>query len=731
MPGLLLYDGINLPFNEMSSGDESVEYSEDGIDVLRLKRTYTIDSVFTPDAIHCPAILAGLPANFTAAQLLNAYQCHLRAPRKQLEIIFGNGDMLFLPAGADAKGGPFPEIQSFTNFAGSSTCHIKYRITCYTSGCCDDISATPDNSVPTAGSGAVGALAGGVGGGGKVQWRSNRWTESVDLSGDDFRTTKTRSGKIVINAGANVIDAFRGTVTPTLPPGFLRTKANYQIATDGLSMSYTFVDEEQWAMPPPGAVKATGTSRISADRGIWKFVEVTLRLHGDVKQDKNNLLKLAVTVVMNKLNSIGVARQATGKNAGKWMATSGYIMEQMYENKIEVSVRSLVQPNTKNQINVKVQQAKDFVVGLIDPLGIAAGIAGLFAPAPPAPNAAVKPGDAMPVPKGLDPNFGGIGPKPWGSEGAGTQPDMGLYSTAGLVMIAAAFRDPCLQATISQIVTLTGSGGMGDPSPAPNAGVDPELKSGSMGNFIPPAAAPNAPLPGQPGFVPLEFFAIPSSAPTANATSVSSGSIVSNIVLANVSFVDNPTDPTQQISTDSGISALYTDYQVHLKIEKNYNNVVMVEQRAGGKTHVIPTSAMSKKLVMEWSCQRVGEPPTIPQEDCGDSNCVILNAAYNPGSTEVDESGNLLCSSAGRYEYQFLDPSQAERAGTGMPPWASELLGGPNEPIVYDGPQLVSTTEGQITSDMFAQNLQKWQNIANADSGSGYSTLQGNPSTGT
>lgn len=704
------YDGIALPFTVTEAADENQKYSEDGIDLLYTERVYQFSSVFTPQAIHTAAVVAAAPRNPTAADILNVYRCRLAEPRKALRIDFDGGVIVNIPEGQDAKGGPFPEVLSLTRFAGSDTLHIKFKIRCYTIDCCAEsgvreLSNNPER-IPDAN-----------GGGSAVQWRSNRWTEGVEISGEDFRSVITRTGKLVIRPGELVCDAFRGLVTPAVPPNFLRQRASYQIATDGLSMAYTFVDEEQWCMPPPGAIRASGTCRISADRGIWRYVDVTVSLVGDVKQSKFNLLQLAVTVCMHKLEKCGVAKN----KAGQWLSTQGAIVEQMYSNKIEVSVRALLQPAKKNQTvdtELRSRQAQNALIGAA--VGALAfnpalgAIIGWNATSPPVPAVPPKP-DAKPIPKGLDLDFKGIGGKPWGSDGFGVQPDMGLRSTGAITLVAAAFRDPCLTETIRELRSVPEAM---NPTLQGKPGVEPGMtveKQQNPPGFVGPPAPKTepfvGPLPQGVAPRPNDYFFNPPK----------KGSTKSNAVrAAEVSIVDTPDEPTQFISTgsqaDTGISALYTNYEIFLKVEEDEQSYVCTEQRAGGLTHVIPTSAPTKKLIAEWTCERVGEPPAIPDSNLGDPNCVLLRKSYSPGTVELDEAGVLICGSAGRYEYQFLDPALADKLGAGLPPWAAELLGGASRPVIYGGPKMIEDGTA-VSTPTFIENLENWKGGSEAGGG--------------
>lgn len=701
----LTYNAVTFPFQKTEGADEQMEYSDDGMDLLRVRRTYTVVATIT--AASFPAGVA--KAGDTYAMAIKRLECALKVPRCELQIEFGEGTILYHPPANDAKGGPFPEVLSITNWTGSGqdAFTLRFRVTCYTSGCCDTTGSNTGGGSQESASQLV-------------QWLSNRWTESVDISGEDFRTTRNRNGKLVIRPGKLSPDAFRGLVTPPVPKGFLRTRAHYTLQSDNLALLYSFSDEEQYMMPPPGVVKASGTCRISADRGIFRTVEISLRLTGDVQQSKTHLLEVGSTIVLQKLQEQGAPVDAKGA----LVALSGSISEQLYRNEIEISMRAMLAPKkTTSALSKKVQaigtglaRGASFLVnpflGLYNAYktynefqaansapslgGVGGAIAGI--------GDSLKAGEAPPagdkkLPDGVVPNLKNFGKAPWGSD-SGVVPDFGLRSTAGLSLLAAALRDPCLY----EAVVAPGAGGV-EEDIVNDDFVGPPAPDDFVG---PPAPAPESEFQLTPPAPNTYFWPLFKNQPAAVAPNgdagLPSGTSAPPAASPTFEVVDDVGEFGSQVSAEYS-SSLYTDYRIFQRVIDNQSMVALTEQRAGGLTHFIPVAAPTKTLEIQWTCERVGAPPAVLPTASDDDNLVYLRGEYDPGTGDTDESGTLMFRASGRYFYGYKNPALAA-PGLALPPWLNEQLGGSDAPALTTA-QAVNP-DSDPTADAFTLELDEW-----------------------
>lgn len=728
----MIYNGINLPFQKMTDASEEAVRTEDGMDYLYTKRSYTVESVLDPSI---PGLL--LPGEtFIAA--IKRIEHKLLEARRELSLGFGNGTVLKVAVGFDAKNGPFPEVLQFTRFDGQTHALIRFRITCHTIDC----------------EGVRGP-----------QWLSNRWTESVRISGEDFRTVKTRRGKLIVRPGPLFVDALRGLITPVIPPMFLRTVANYEVQSDGLALSYHFEDEEQYALPVAGSVKASGTCRISAEKGIWRYAEVSVKLIGDVLQNKQKLVQLAAIVAMDRIERIGPARDGP---KGRFMLISGAVAEELWKNEITLTIRTLLQPerkapglNLKDIINKIADAVKrnvgdlvpDFVpdFGNFDPRkwgkdepNNAGKIGGNIFKLPkaggvPGNNAAFPPpgkiGEVR-LPKGL--GIDSFGPKPYG----GDQPDMGLRSTAGLGLVAAALGDPCMMRAIQDFNGKV-------PLPTTNIGQEIQdqigfqafraplgplgLQRGHVGgNFGGPwsvvGAAIGAGVAGAAGSVGgvggvfgSNFGAGVGGGGGGGGGGGAFGEGSSGIGYGPIEIVRGGNNPvlTRVVEVANGpgivddsadylMGGIYTDYRVASRFENNSSFAVLTEQRAKGLTHFIPTAAASTRMVVEWTATRVGEPPVIPDSNLQDDNAVLLSTVtYPPCLDDLSEDGvTLLFTFSGVYTYGFKDQDKI-KGGATVPPWMADLMGLQPRATIYGGPVLANVSGTELVAGV--ADLAKWE----------------------
>lgn len=223
----------------------------------------------------------------------------------------------------------------------------------------------------------------------------NRWSETVDIDNRNY-STRTREGKFVIrsdNAGNKIADEIRNQMAVVgVPKGFLRQPSQYIVDPSGLGIQYRVVDKEQHKMPPPPAFEAAGVYVESAPQrgGAIRLGKASVTLRGDKLTDQAKLLEAAIKVAAAK-----IARRLQGAKGSILEDASASV--DLYQN--EVSFEMTVFYPVEN---------KRF--------------------------------------QGMD-AFAGLDTSTPGSDGANWTPQMYPRGTAGLLLRAAQYYDPCLQNT--------------------------------------------------------------------------------------------------------------------------------------------------------------------------------------------------------------------------------------------------------------------------------------------
>jgi hypothetical protein len=175
---------------------------------------------------------------------------------------------------------------------------------------------------------------------------SNRWNETATID-DKWLTTYRRVGKIVFSGRAGVNpDDYRQLVTPPLRVAFRRETAEYAMTPDGLSIAYLFVDKELMVVPPFPAVKASGRQSMTAVLpGAVRYGQLDLRLEGPAGVEKKDLYDAALRIGLSRALAGGLKKQAGGN-----FIVGGGVVEDLFDNAVELSMRWLVQPKDEKVV---------------------------------------------------------------------------------------------------------------------------------------------------------------------------------------------------------------------------------------------------------------------------------------------------------------------------------------------------------------------------------------------
>lgn len=375
---------------------------------------------------------------------------YLEQPRKRLTYVINGTTVLDVAAlqsvtgTGDVANGPMPEVLSVVRVDGGAAIWVEFKVVAHVRIC---PGTTPQG------------------------YLSNRWKESITID-DTARTTRTRTGRVILRSDFQVApDSFRGLATPPIPAGFVRESSNYEITTDGLQVQYVFVDKESYFLPSRGTFKSKATYKETCANGATRFAEVNCHVEGDVRSNRRDLLAIAISIAMQRLDRAGISRVAT---TGRWVAT-GAFSEELFEPIVDVQIRAMLKPGPAPSDG---RGRLTNTVGNVPPDRFVPGIgAGRLEPI------FQRPVEGINVP-GKPSLFVGWGEAPFGSVGAGS-PNPGVRGTAGLTLLAAALNDPCLSQTILN-AELVGGNGNG-PIFLPQNADTGSSSGGGAGSTYPPA----------------------------------------------------------------------------------------------------------------------------------------------------------------------------------------------------------------------------------------------------
>jgi hypothetical protein len=378
--GETLATGLTVDYLTTRLIDFSPVETEDRQDVLFTKIVFDMAGIISAPI---PPALLGETATTTLARLAHYFE----QKRKAFQYSVGGQPLVTWAGGPDCANGPHPSGVKVRRVHGSEVYHIEFRIEVNICTCPQDP---------------------------RQPWVAHRWTEDVTLD-DTARTTKTRRGRITTRGDMRVsADEVRGLVVPPIDEGFTREESRYLLQSDGLALDYSYRDREQYVMPPGPAWKASGTYTESTPTAAQRFGEVRVTLRGNTQTDKDDLMRVAVSVAWSKL-----AGQVFFGDPKDMVIAIGALQEDLYEPEVSVVVRARLKPLT----------------GRIGKVPVDLSRFNLF-------------------PFGSDPNKDRI-----------TPPDPGDRGTAGLELVAQVLNDPCLSQTIikaggsepSDQSTLTGA----------------------------------------------------------------------------------------------------------------------------------------------------------------------------------------------------------------------------------------------------------------------------------
>ena len=473
----------------------------------------------------------------------------------------------------------------------------------------------------------------------KRGYTSHRWSESEDYDQAGYCTLTTK-GLLICASDLKVNpDQLRDIVAPVIRNGYIRESSNWCLSECGLKLSYIFRDREYFLGPPHPAKKASGQFLICMSSGRY-FAQCTLRLEGDKSTDKQALMTRAIQIVNAKISAVSpqapaAAAKATGPNNSQSSGLSGIgasVVGERVVGALEGYNGTKKQPIVTNatfseslyECIVDVSYRCQIDARVLGTVGSGAKVNMFGTPLPGSP-AYNQPGIAPPL----------------------------RGNNVFLQLLASKFNDPCVMKSFTQ-ATLSPSTTVLNPPPRN------ETPGASPGNQPDaPSVTTVTPLkwealePVSYGSNPASIMVAPDVLALYSSPSISSGAEIPydvyTIKMSYLSKTGFDVLPGSWFDSTKAASAGYDKAGFSLNKKVRKHNPVLT-------------------LIAEWSAERVGVPPEIPDPCPDDCNiCLIENAIVLDEIRPID-GGGYLHRISGRYVYKCLDTTLVPLAAA-VPPF--------------------------------------------------------------
>ncbi len=247
----------------------------------------------------------------------------LMEPRGQLQVYFA-GDLVLnirswtqsnQPEGkvllgrVDVVNGPRPISADLVHITGNSTFRVRFTIETSVVECAD------------------------ISGSAKAFVLNNRWSIR-EVMDEDFFTTRTISGRMVLASNEIPPFAHKYLVVPGLEEGFKRKRVDFMVQENGLACDYTITDAQvKTAAPFPATRIQCRHAEQTAD-GITFHTAISCSLQGPPHVDRRWLISRAIQVVDSRTNMLSKIQNAD------FFVESGEIVDNIGErSSIEFNIR--------------------------------------------------------------------------------------------------------------------------------------------------------------------------------------------------------------------------------------------------------------------------------------------------------------------------------------------------------------------------------------------------------
>ena len=124
------------------------------------------------------------------------------------------------------------------------------------------------------------------------------------------------------------------------------------------------------------------------------------------------------------------------------------------------------------------------------------------------------------------------------------------------------------------------------------------------------------------------------------------------------------------------IGGIFTDYAVENRWEADGQIFMMPvtspEGFDGDQVSFVKLAAGTMLWIVDWTAEKAGEAPSIPNPDLEDANIVLMDKHFYPAQLlKAGADGSVLYRMSGTYVYGFKNPLQATLY-YGRPPWMSK-----------------------------------------------------------
>jgi hypothetical protein len=575
---VVTYNGVQLPYATTTNFAQATRKDGSDTDWHLIDYDIQVTCIINTDYLVMIANdLVGQESVFNPANILQLLRKRLMVHRKKLSFTYNGRELVTLPqtglpGTVDAENGPKPvscDCLEMNNQTWILMYHIKGAYwECNT----------------TTGQGVIQNTVG-------RDVLYNRWSENVTLD-ENQMSRRVREGIYVIrsdNVHGSIADSYRSDFAVVgVPIGWIRVSSYYAIDPDGLKLRYRVEDREVYLTPPSPAFTARGNySETSAPYNgqPMRLIQCNVEMTADKLTSKVQLFNTCVGVAISKVIA------ALNPNE-TFIPVSARVSTELYENKVDCAIEALSPPLPGSSDGSN--QGK----------GIYTALWGFSRWA----NFATTPGA--------------------GSQGDGFQPP-GYFDrgSAGVLLQAAAYNDPCLQATLDGTTGQMLKG----------------LAPGQAGQQLETSASTTTGMPQQVLFHGTE-----------NQEFTLASVLITPIDYTNFNARYQPHSPDL---------SFFTEYYVENEYENDqhkYMGGLTSPSGFNGSTVAFVQLAMpTTLLVSKWTALKALNQPEYPTYQISDgSPWLILDAWFTPASMTTGSDGTtVLYRLSGVYIFGAKNPS--------------------------------------------------------------------------
>lgn len=669
------YNGIDLGYVRTAAIEQRPKTEDSGTDVVWFAYGLKAETLFTvlDDGSGFPD---PDPGETTPTEVMARVRHMLLQPRKALTYKVGDKTLIEVKAqpgsdlALDANNGPKPTACDITQVT-ESTFRVVWS--------CEVALADCD-----AGKGQ--------------KFASNRWEQAHDIDEKGY-STRTTTGTVWVRSDMRVNpDQLRGITAPPLPDNF-RRRASYQLQKDGLALRYTYTDVEKYLLPPAGAVDASMEFRITTQMGAKWLAQCDVMLEGAKGANKRFLLSTATAMALRKIQQARPVKD-------RWRSPvimNGSWAEAGFENRVNVMLEA--------QLNITPDLTGDpgglAALGKAIFDGAATGAVGLGAAVGQGGTQGAAQGGAAGAAVGVGVGIGRFFGKPkqdtqqqqaavqaQQQQAAavataqvdkpapmtvtslpflrmGTLPkytdrdapgiDPGLRGNGDfLKMVAAAFRDPCVQSSLARLE---------DTTLKPLPGGDVEATGGGL----------------LPGVVGVLGRSAGGDSGIVNKFAPDDNALVNFSVVGTGTLTDEDTSPPAEAPVGFGGQDFFPgSYELwECDIEQvSDNHAAVLSATVTDEPNVpIQWANPGLKILVKWSAVKIGFPPVVPV--CVDKNLVPIRTTTRQPTIRLAGDGvSVIYECTGTSEYHAIDPSKVALRQA-LPPWIKAKMRDCPPPIPY------------------------------------------------